>query len=225
MEEDFTILLKRLENINPVVGNEEKLRELIFEILPLCSFEEKQQVLLLSRQKLRKLQNRKDRYRKSCGMKSCDISTLFESVTRSSDIILSDVGKSLDFSFQKCQCDICPELIIDAFLNLISNSAKFSRSSRILLSMKAENGSEVITVENEGSCSCAEFSKEGIKTAAAIAKLHSGRLFYSSFQNRVKASMSFPVKRESKIRYEAPMFFDYLTDDFSKVQIGLADVF
>lgn len=224
MTRDYALLLKKLENTVPTENNEENLRQLIFEMLNMCPVNEREDFLKLARQKLRKLQNGKIKNKQETVFKSCNLGALLESVSRSVDILLSDVDMSLDFSFESCECDVAVNFIIDAFLNLISNSAKFSSGKAIYAYTKTVSNTQIIVVENSGSCPCGNFNGQGIKSAADIAKFHGGRLFYSSSKNTVKASMSFPCVHKSKRKYNSPLFFDYLIDDFSPVQVGLSDV-
>lgn len=225
MKDDFAIFLERLKGISPSGKNEKEIRELICALIPISSAEEREGVLSLGRQKLRKTQNVKMKARRSCVMKSCDLGSLLESVARSADIILADKGKTISFDFQREECDSCPELIMDAFLNLISNSAKFSSGDDIYATLTTKGDSKILTVENKGFFNCRDFSGEGIRSASCTARLHGGRLFYSSGRSTVKASMSFPVAHRAKRKYEVPLFSELLTDEFSRVQIGLSDVF
>ena len=225
MKEDFDYFLEKLIKISPDEKNEKEIRELICSLLPLSSAEERERVMRLGRQKLRKTENSKKKTRRNCVMKTYDLGVLLESVSRSADIILADKGKTLEFDFEKNECDSCPGLIIDAFLNLISNSAKFSEGDGIYATLKTKGDSKILTVENEGFAFCGDFSGEGINSASRTARLHGGRLFYSSGKGRVKASMSFPVMHRAKRKYEVPLFSEFLTDEFSRVQIGLSDIF
>ena len=225
MKEDFEFFLEKLKNISPLGENEKEIRELVCTLLPISSAEEREKVLLISRQKLRKTENAKRKTKRNCIMKAYDLGSLLESVSRSADIILADKGKTLSFDFHKEECDSCPSLIIDAFLNLISNSAKFSSGDEIYATLETKGDSKILTVENKGFAPCGSFSGEGIGSASRTARLHGGRLFYSSGRNTVKASMSFPVMHRAKRKYEVPLFSDFLADEFSQVQIGLSDVF
>lgn len=225
MNEDFDFLLDKLANTNPTEANEKEIRELICSLLPLSSAEERLSVLSLGRQKLRKTENSKKKNKRSCVMKSYDLGSLLESVSRSADIILADKGKTLSFDFEKSECDSCPSLIIDAFLNLISNSAKFSKGDEIYALLETKKDSKILTVENKGFAPCGNFAGDGIAAASRAARLHGGRLFYSSGKGRVVASMSFPSVHRAKRKYEVPIFSDFLTDEFSRVHIGLSDVF
>lgn len=225
MKEDFELCFEKLKMIKPLPENEREIRELICSLIAVSSAEEREMVMSTGRQKIRKTENVKIKNKRSCVMKSCDLGSLLESVSRSADILLADKGKTLLFDFEKSECDSSPELIIDAFLNLISNSAKFSSDDEIYASLEERGDSKILTVENKGFCPCCNFSGEGIRSASRTARLHGGRLFYSSGKGRVKASMSFPVMHRAKRKYEVPLFSELLTDEFSRVQIGLSDVF
>lgn len=225
MEENFDFFFEKLKSIEPTAEKEREIRELICDLLPISSAQERVKVMNIGRQKLRKTENSKYKTKRNCIMKSYDLGSLLESISRSADIILADKGKTLQFDFDKNECDSCPTLIIDAFLNLISNSAKFSSGDEIYATLRTKGDSKILTVENKGFCPCGDFSGEGIASASRTARLHGGRLFYSSGKGRVKASMSFPEAHRAKRKYDVPLFSEFLTDEFSRVQIGLSDIF
>ena len=100
MKEDFDYFLEKLIKISPDEKNEKEIRELICSLLPLSSAEERERVMKLGRQKLRKTENSKKKTRRNCVMKTYDLGVLLESVSRSADIILADKGKTLEFDFE-----------------------------------------------------------------------------------------------------------------------------
>lgn len=217
--------LHKLSLIPEKCENEEEIRNLACEILSFASEDERPEALLQCRNKLRKLQNEKCRKAESCQMCILDIGKLLESITLCADVLLSDVSKTLNYTFERQTIGCCPSLIIDAFLNLISNSAKFSNGGNIVISAFSKGDSEFIIVENSGymDCSCMK-SDGGIAAAAKAAKLHGGRLLYSSSGKNVKAGISLSNKIEAKRKYEVPAFSHFLSDEFSPVYIGLSDI-
>lgn len=205
--------------------NEETVRRMVCDILAACTQRERQQVLAVCRKKLRKMENEKCRTASFCRMKQLDMGKLLENVCLCADILLCDKGKTLSCSFQSLTGCCCPELIIDAFLNLISNSAKFGKGKEIGASLFSKGESCIILVENEGSFAFGECSRSsGINAAARAAALHAGRLLYSSSGGTVRAGVSLPCLKGTGEKYQVPAFSAFLSDEFSPVHVGLSDL-
>ena len=219
-------LINKLNQLEITAENEDPIRSLICDLLASHPGENREDILSVCRKKLRKLQNEKSRKLKNCLMHQVDLGALFQNVCIASDALLSSVGKTIDFCCETKETDCCPSLIMDAFLNLISNSAKFSKSDKIYVSLYTKGDGNIITVENEGSINCADtFRNVGINAAGRVASLHGGRLFYASAPSGTKAAISFPSVRRAYRKYDVPSFSAFLSDEFSSVQVGLSDVF
>ncbi|MGN1418707.1 MAG: hypothetical protein ACI4W6_05205 [Acutalibacteraceae bacterium] len=225
MNGDYDYRLKLLSETAVICENEEKIRNLCTDILACTDEKNRFDALSRCRKKLRLLENEKCRKAKELHTKNLDIGKLIESVCLCCDIILASMGKSVKLSTKKIKLSCDPEIIIDAFLNLISNSAKFSFADEITVSVTEKNGGAVITVENDGRIDFDKISRHGGIAAAENASfLHAGRLLFSQTNEKVRAFLQIAPCAICKSDYAVPDFSQFLTDDFSSVHIGLADV-
>jgi len=221
--------LDELFSLEPIGKNEAKIRDLISEIsfithepLPGAKNGEIMSRCLMT---LRNLENNKCLAAKKCEYSLLDVSRLLENVSLCCDILLADVGINLKFESESAEFSCCPQLIIDAFLNLISNSAKFGSGNEIDVCVSPCKNGFTVVVSNEGTLNFFDaMSGHGIKTAANAVKLHRGRLFYSSCNHKVKAGFSIPKGLDATIKFDVPPFSHYLEDSFSPVRIGLAEL-
>lgn len=218
--------LKLLFETAVICENESKIRGLCSEIIAGAQAQENSNAVSACKKKLRLLENEKCRNEKNVQLKELDLSKLIENLSLCSDIILSDYGKKISCETEKCLVSCNPQVIINAFMNLISNCAKFGKDGFIGVSVKNANDCIVITVRNSGTIDFSKIKNGGIAAAANTAKLHSGRLFYASKGNLVRAVFSIPqTAKKAEQKYCVPDCTAFLTDEFSPVHIGLADVF
>ncbi|MGN0468790.1 MAG: hypothetical protein ACI4GY_08715 [Acutalibacteraceae bacterium] len=225
MSRDYDYRLKLLSETAVICENEEKIRNLCTDILAFADEKNRFDALSRCRKKLRLLENEKCRKAKEPHTKNLDIGKLIESVCLCCDIILASAGKSVKLSTKKIKLSCDPEIIIDAFLNLISNSAKFSYEDEIAVSVADKNGGALITVENGGRMDFDKINRRGgIAAAENVSYLHGGRLLFSQTNEKVRAFLQIAPCKKSENDYAVPDFSQFLTDDFSPVHIGLADI-
>lgn len=225
-----------LLSLDETKENESKIRELVSEIFSRsCELYENfateadpkkpERILSSCRQKLRSLSNRTECELQSCGFLFVELDRLLESICLCSDILLSDKNVKLCFEPERIAVSCCPSLIIDAFLNLISNAVKFSCGD-IHASLSSGARQCVITVSDRAnkSTSSLQKPKTGISSARNIAFLHGGRLLLSSSKSGTfSAKMAISTELPRGKRYHAPPFTAYLENRFSPVHIGLCD--
>lgn len=217
--------LKLMKNISAERKNEELIRNLSCEIAALAPEKERETAVDICREKLRELENEKNRRKRSCRLKTVRLGNLFESALISADTVLTEKGKRLEFTLEdeKTVCD--PELIIDAFLNLISNSARFGKGKIIRISLYKNEGFNCFSVINEGNMDFNEFLPgKGLSSCMNIARLHGGRLLFSTDGKSTCAAFSFLSQSGDYESWSSPCFTDYLEDSFSRVRIGLSTV-
>ncbi|MCM1364369.1 MAG: hypothetical protein NC122_03980 [Faecalibacterium sp.] len=219
--------LQQLSKLEPTIENEFKIRSLIAEISAMTNNnihdEHDKNALSACLLSLRKLENNKCACAKKCDYSFFDIAKLLENICLCSDILLADTGVNLHFESEKAEISCCPQIIIDAFLNLISNSVKFGRGTEIDATLTRNSSRITVIVSNDGEFDFSSASlKSGIRTAHNAARLHHGRLFYSSCDKKVRAGFSIPCTLEPTIKFDIPPFSFYLEDTFSPVHIGLA---
>ena len=223
-------MLQQLSLLAPTAQNEAKIRSLVADIYSLQNKIENQKsdrnVISTCLNSLRTLENNKCTCTQKCDYSFFDVAKLLENITLCSDILLADTGYNIHFESERAEASCCPQIIIDAFLNLISNSVKFGSGKSIEAELTNRNGNVTVVVTNEGSLDFSKITpKSGIKTAANAAKLHHGRLFYSSCGKKVRAGFSLPCTLEPTIKFDVPAFSFYLEDNFSPVHVGLAGLF
>ena len=217
--------LKILKNTQANLKNEELIRNLSCEIAALAPEKEKSKAMAICLRKLRELKNEKGRTQKACQMKRVNLGKLFENAILSADIILSEKGKRIEFSFENEERDCDPEAIIDTFLNLISNSAKFGKGENIRAELFKKEGFCCFKIKNEGAADFSSFSSGGgIASCKNIARLHGGRLLFSTDGKTTCSGFSILHRDESFDSWQGPSFTDYLEDSFSPVRVGLCDV-
>lgn len=225
----------RLLSLSETQSNESEIRELLTEIFDrreelrtlVCETgESRKDGEILSRclQKLRTLNNKKESALSKCEFSFVELDRLLEGVSLCADILLSEKDLSLFFTAQKAAVACCPALIIDAFLNLISNAVKFSDGSEIDANLSLRGRQCVISVfEKSGSDLGALKAKSGLRSVQNTAKLHGGRLLFSSEKNRFGAQMALSLELPRGKRFHAPPFSSYLENRFSPVHVGLSD--
>ncbi|MCM1544851.1 MAG: hypothetical protein NC110_06065 [Ruminococcus sp.] len=222
--------LEQLSMLEPTSQNEAKIRSLVNEISAMtnCDIDKScdKNVLSACLLSLRALENHKCSCAKKCDYSFFDVAKFLENISLCSNILLADAGINLHFESEQAEVSCCPQVIIDAFLNLISNSVKFGSGKEIEASLTKHGNNLTVIVTNEGELDFSAISpKSGIKTAANAARLHHGRLFYSSCGKKVRAGFSIPCTLEPTIKFDVPAFSFYLEDAFSPVHVGLAGLF
>lgn len=159
-----------------------------------------------------------------CEFGTADISQLINSVCLCADILLSDLGVSIQTELEPAEAACCPAVITDAFLNLLSNAARFGRDKTVFVSVRPQRDFVYVGLESGGKLdfdTCTP--KIGVKSAANCARLHKGSLFYSAGGSSVTAAFSVSNRLRPTRKYELPVFSELLSDEFSPVHIGLAD--
>lgn len=235
MKETLKEKVSRLLLLEPTKENENEIRALVSEIfLRSCELYEIAQTkgeaektkMLLSRclKKLRAVNNKTEKELRECEFLFVELDRLLESVCLCTDILLSDKNKKLFFESEKIAVSCCPQLIIDAFLNLISNAVKFS-SGDIRASLSSGNRQCVITVSDAAKSE--ELSlirpKDGLLSVQNTAKLHEGRLLFSSGKSSFSARMALSLELPRGKRYHAQPFTAFLENRTSPVYVGLCD--
>lgn len=217
--------LKRLTLLEPAKENEAEIRELVCSILSCCEKPADIEAKRMCLCKLRALSNEKCIAAKECDYGVLDLSELLRSVCLCADILLSGSGYKVTAELEPVLCAVCPTVIIDGFLNLISNAARFGKSREIYVLLKGCGGFASVKVINDGELQfdCCK-PKKGIKAAENAARLHGGTLLYGSDRKTVTAGFSVSSRLRQSRRYDMPLFSDLLTDEFSAVHIGLSDV-
>ncbi len=227
--------VSRLLSLDEIKENESEIRELVSEIFSRsCELYETfatetdpkkpQRILSSCLQKIRTLSNRKESELQNCGFLFVELDKLLENICLCSDIILSGKNVKLSFEPERIAVSCCPSLIIDAFLNLISNAVKFSAGD-IHASLSSGARQCVITVSDEAENKDLSLLKPkgGLLSVQNTARLHGGRLLFSSGKNAFSASMALSLDLPRGKRFHAPPFTSYLEDKFSPVHIGLCD--
>lgn len=233
-----TSLLKkisRLLSLGETKENESEIRELLSEIFSRTGevyelFETEsepgkaRQVLSLCLKKLRTLNNNREGSLQNCGFLFVELDRLLENVCLCCDILLSDKNIKIYFEPEKIAASCCPSLIIDAFLNLISNAVKFSHGD-IYASLSSGARQCVISVADEAKNEDLSLlrPKGGLLSVQNTARLHGGRLLFSSGESSFSASMALSLDLPRGKRYHAPPFTSLLEDRFSPVHVGLCD--
>ncbi len=225
MLKDLDYKLKTLFETAVICENERKIKDLCNDIAISARGEEKQSAINECRKKLRSLENEKCRRAVSGEFREFDLAKLIENLSFCCDIVLSDIGKSVTCETEKSVVSCCPDIIIDAFLNLISNSAKFGTDDFIEVSLQNKPDNILVTVTNNGTINFDESLSGGIAAASNIAFIHHGRLLYAAKDNLVHSCFSISKNEKAEKKYEVPDYSAFLADEFSPVQIGLSDVF
>lgn len=235
-------LLQKVEHLfalEPEPKNESEIRELITEIFSRSAElyeltatesdpEKGKRLLSLCLKKLRALNNNKEGALKKCSFSFVELDRLLEGVCLCTDILLAQSDVSLFFAPEKIAVSCCPSLIIDAFMNLISNAVKFSKGKDITVSLKSGKGQCVICVSdsaNEADTLSLIKPKSGLRSVQNTARLHGGRLLFASDGSSFSARMALSAELPKGKRFHAPPFSSYLENRFSPVHIGLCDCF
>lgn len=227
--------LKQLEEADERGENEQRKRKLISDLLSYLEesegtvrefddFAKMQNAQKLCLKKLRKLNNISEASAKTCSLYSCDLYELLESVSLCADILLADNDYNLRFSGERVVCSFNPEYIIDAFLNLISNGVKFSRTGEVKASLSKTENQAVIRVENEAFFNEPLDYREGIESVRNVCFIHSGRLLFSQTKDKFSATMSLDLTLPSEDVFTPPAFSRFLADRYSPVYVGLSEV-
>lgn len=216
-------------------SNEQTQRKIISDILLYLDNKEeipfefgngmnRSEVVSVCLNKLRILNNKSNSRKRSSKFFNLDLGTFLDEVCLSSNILLADKGIKIQFSSCPCNIVCSPTLIIDAFLNLISNAVKFSDGASIDVNFKSTENQTVINVTNySDKIEPFDFSS-GLHSASNICRIHGGRLLFSFCNNRLTASISINRHLVSDGAYNTPTFSHYLSDKYSPVYIGLSEV-
>lgn len=227
--------IDRLLSLEESAKNEREIRELVSEVFSrsdelyeltetTASPGESERILSLCLRKLRAMNNDRISRLNDCGFLFVELDRLLESVCLCCDILLGDKGKKLHLDAEHIAVSCCPQLIIDAFLNLISNAVKFSDGD-IRCSLGSGKHQCVLTVAESGKSALLPLRpKNGLLSVQNTARLHSGRLLFSetrggNFSAELAISTSLPHSR----RYRTPPFTGFLEDRLSAVHVGLCD--
>lgn len=225
----------RLLSLNETQSNESEIRELLTEVFDrreelrtlVCKTpggREDSELLSKCLQKLRTLNNNKESALSKCEFAFVELDRLLEGVSLCADILLSEKELSLFFTAQKAAVACCPALIVDAFLNLVSNAVKFSGGGEIDSSLALRGRQCVISVFEKSNCDLGSLkAKSGLRCVQNTARLHGGRLLFSSRENRFGAQMALSLDLPRGKRFHAPSFSSYLENRFSPVHVGLSD--
>lgn len=202
--------------------NEQEIRELVCFLLSKDRSEKTRRLCL---RKLRALENEKCLRTKKCGYTYFDFSALVQNLCICSDILFGQNGHTLRFELEEMSLAACPQIIMDGFLNLISNAAKFSEDGSLTVRLTQAGKRALLCVRNRGDF---DFEKttfqRGIRAAANAARLHGGSLFYARCGGFVTAAFSLSLFLKPTAKMPVPLFPEMLTDEFSCVHIGLSDV-
>lgn len=226
MKDDLSSRLKLLEETAVICENEEKIRNMCSKIMLRTDEKNHFDVLCLCRKKLRLLENEKCRTAKSCFLKKVDLQKTIENLCTGCDIVLAPFEKTVSCFSSSCVRACCDgNLIIDAFLNLISNAARFSSSQRIDVTLKTQGDCFVLGVENDGEIDFSAVKENGgLAAARAVARLHDGRLLVCKKPGGVFCAVEIPSFGKTDAVFCAPDFSSLIRDEFSAVHVGLADV-
>ncbi len=225
MTTDLQNKLKLLFETAVICENEDKIKKLCNQIADETKNKKDVSTLLFCRKKLRLLENEKCRQAKSTKPKEFELSKLIENLSICSDIILSEKGKTVFCKAQKCVCSCCPENIIDIFLNLISNAAKYGNDNFISVFLEADEKKIRLTVKNSGDFDFSSLHGGGISAASNLVLLNRGRFFIASKKDSTEAVLSLPNLPRAKENFSVPEYTAFLSDGFSPVYVGLSDVF
>lgn len=221
---DIDYKLKTLFETAVICENERKIKDLCNDIAVSAQGEEKQSAIAQCRKKLRRLENEKCRQATGGEFREFDLAKLIENLSFCCDIVLSEIGKNVTCETEKSVVSCCPDIIINAFLNLISNSARFGNDNFIEVTLKNKPDYTLITVTNSGTIDFEKDRGAGITAAANTAFIHHGRLLYAAKDNLVQSYFSVSKNEKTEKKYEVPDYSAFLADEFSPVQIGLSDV-
>lgn len=229
----------RLLSLEAKAENESEIRELVNEIfartdelyeLTATESDPKKgrRLLSLCLKKLRALNNNRESTLEKCDYCFVELDRLLESVCLCTDILLSDSEVNLSFAPEKVAVSCCPSLIVDSFMNLISNAVKYSRGKNITAALRPEKRQCVISVSDsagENNTLSLIKPKSGLRSVQNTARLHGGRLLFASNGSSFSAEMAISAELPRGKRYHAPPFSSYLENRFSPVYLGLCDCF
>ena len=214
--------------------SEQNQRQLISEILLFLEQKEefppefsadykKQDIVKICLQKLRQLNNKSHIRQTQCKMYTVELDKLIDEICLCSNILLSDEGVSINFKFEPQTVACSPTLIIDAFLNLISNAIKFGMKKNIDVSIKSTPCQAIINV-SDNSPEITEFDfKSGLESVQNICRLHRGRLLFSHQRDVLTASIAISKSLRGEENFVLPAFSQYLSDNYSQLYVGLAE--
>ena len=238
-EMPYSLLQKidRLLSLEETAENESEIRELVNEIfarsdelyeLTATASEPERGKKMLSQclRKLRTLNNNKESALKNCDYSFVELDKLLEGVCLCTNILLSESDMNLFFIPEKVAVSCCPSLIVDSFMNLISNAVKFSKGKNITASLTLGKRQCVVSVTDsageEDALSLIR-PKSGLRSVQNTARLHGGRLLFASSGSSFSARMALSADLPRGKRYHAPPFSSYLENRFSPVHLGLCD--
>ena len=235
MENSLTKKVERLLAIEETEENESEIRELVCEVFSrsaelhelLCRESDPtadRRTLSCCLRKLRTLNNNKESALTCCEYSVVELDRLLESVCLCADVLLSQCGANVFFISRRAVVSCCPTLIIDAFLNLISNAVKFSGGPDIFAALTVKNRRCVISVTDEGGGAALPLTaKSGIKSVQNTARLHGGSLLFSSGLSGFSARLALSCEIHGEKPFAVPSFSSYLQNRFSPVHVGLCD--
>ena len=229
----------RLLSLEAKAENESEIRELVNEIfartdelyeLTATESDPKKgrRLLSLCLKKLRALNNNRESTLEKCDYCFVELDRLLESVCLCTDILLSDSEVNLSFAPEKVAVSCCPSLIVDSFMNLISNAVKYSRGKNITAALRPEKRQCVISVSDsagENNTLSLIKPKSGLRSVQNTARLHGGRLLFASNGSSFSAEMAISAELPRGKRYHAPPFSSYLENRFPRCISGCAIVF
>lgn len=222
MTETTADFVEQLMQIEENEENEEQIRELICCVLAENRDEKIKNKCL---RKLRALENAKCIRTEKCEYSYFELSDLLRSICLCSDIILGQSGRRVTCELEEMSAAACPTLIIDGVVNLISNAAKFSEDGEIEVRLKESEKRAVITVRNRGRFDFEKTQfKKGLLAAGNCARLHAGTLFLADSAGYITAAFSMSLFLRPTAGMKIPLFSDFLSDEFSGIHVGLADV-
>ena len=235
MKNSLTLKVSRLLSLAETAENEREIRELVNEVFLrsaelhelLCKESDPfadRRTLSKCLRKLRTLNNNKESSLTACEYNCVELDRLLESVCLCADILLSECGSNVCFTAERAVVSCCPTLIIDSFLNLISNAVKFSNGGDVTARLSKRRRQCVVSVSNEGGRVLLPLkSGGGLKSVQNTATLHGGRLLFSSGKTSFSAQLAFSLDIPRGKYFEAPAFSQYLENRFSPVYVGLCD--
>lgn len=150
---------------------------------------------------------------------NCRLDLFLSEISNACDLILSLKNKRVLFSAVPVFTAMCPPLLRDAVLVLISRAAQSNK--RINVSLNKTRSRILIIIE------AAKISidpdSDSLYTVNHIMKLHGGNLFFARSKLKFKAVLSLPIVNGGYDEYPVPDFAEYVCDKMSAVRILLCE--